>query len=150
MVERTWDLAELKRLVTDPSIFPHVSDDYYSDPKTWEPPQSDDIVYLVAKDSEGLYGFGVFIAHTRSCFEAHLGFLRRAYGPAAHQAFQEMLQWIWERTTAARIVGEICADNKLAIKFAQNCGFTQYGINPKSRLRGGVLQDQVCLGISRP
>lgn len=140
----------IRQLATDPAIFPLISDDHFSDPETWEPPHETHVVNLLARDAMGFFGFGIFIPRTLDCHEAHLGFLPRSYGARALLAFQEMLAWIWRNTKAARIVGEIPIENRRAIAFSERAGFERYGFNPASTLRGGILHDQVCLGISRP
>lgn len=150
MIERSKDAARIKTLVGHPSVFPHVTDDFYRDPEKWEPSTSDLVMNLIASDARGDFGFGIFLPRTWSCYEAHMGFLPRSYGPQAIAAFSEMLDWVWSHSKAVRIVGEICQENRKAIKFAMNAGFQPYGVNQKSRLRGGVYRDQVCLGISRP
>jgi RimJ/RimL family protein N-acetyltransferase len=48
------------------------------------------------------------------------------------------------------LVGEIERGNTLAVRFACRAGFQIYGINRRSFLKGGVLRDRVCLGISKP
>jgi hypothetical protein len=150
MIERSTNTAVIKALATHPTVFPYVSDDFFPDPEAWQPPESETIVYLLAKDAEGFFGFGAFIPENLSCWKAHMGFLPRSYGVPAIEAFGEMLAWMWKHTTAARIVGEICQENRRAIQFAVRSGFEPYGVNRKSRLRGGILRDQVCLGISKP
>ena len=149
-IERTRDFKLLKRLATDPAIFPFVHDDYFQDPRIWQPPRAEFIVNLIATDDAGAFGFGIFMPRTLSCYDAHLGFLPRSYGAKALTAFREMLDWTWQHTTAARITGEIPVENRRAISFARRAGFCRYGLNPASSLRGGILRDQVCLGISRP
>ena len=150
VIERSEDWAAIKSLVCDPAIFPHVSDDFYPSPETWEPTASDGMRYLLARDEEGLFGFGIFLPDTWACWKAHMGFLPRSYGALAIASFKEMLGWMWAHTPARRIVGEILSDNRRAIKFATDAGFREYGRNEKSLLKGGVLRDQVCLGISKP
>ena len=149
-IERSEDWLAIKKLVCDPAIFPHVSDDFYPSPKTWEPTASDVMRYLLARDEQGLFGFGIFLPDTWACWKAHMGFLPRSYGELAIASFKEMLDWMWARTPARRIVGEILSDNRRAIKFATDAGFREYGRNEKSLLKGGEMRDQVCLGISKP
>lgn len=149
-IERSRDFGLLKKLATDPAIFPHICDDYFSDPEIWQPPRDAFIVNLIARDYAGAFGFGIFAPRTLACYEAHLGFLPRSYGDKALTSFKAMLAWVWKNTTAARIVGEIPIENRRAIAFAKRAGFKRYGLNPASKLRGGVLRDQICLGMSRP
>jgi RimJ/RimL family protein N-acetyltransferase len=61
-----------------------------------------------------------------------------------------MISWMWENSTARRLIGEIERSNTLAIRFARRAGFEIYGINRKSKLKGGLLVDQVAMGISKP
>jgi hypothetical protein len=150
VIFRSRDYAAIRALVTDPAIFPHVIDDSITKPAEWKPIESEMVVHLLARDRAGLFGFGVFIPDTWACWRAHLGFLPRSYGELAIASFKEMLDWIWQNTRAERIVGEIVSDNRRAIQFATRAGFTPYGVNVKSKRRGGELRDQVCLGISKP
>jgi RimJ/RimL family protein N-acetyltransferase len=149
-VERTDDYELIRRLAIHPAIFPHISDDFTDKADQWKPIESDFVRYLIAQDSEGVIGFSVFMPTTWAHWTAHVAFLPRSYGPKAISAFREMLAWMWKHTSACRITGEICQENRRAIQFAVRAGFKQYGVNGKSRLRGGVLRDQVCLGISKP
>ena len=149
IVFRSRDWKAIKALVCDPAIFPYVSDDFYPTPECWQPSESENVIYLLAKDVAGLFGFGIFMPVTWACYQAHMGFLPRSYGEQAISSFKEMLSWMWANSKAQRLVGEICSDNRRAIQFAERAGFSFYGVNKKSRLRGGVLRDQVCLGISR-
>ena len=147
---RTRDYKAIREIITHPRVFPHVSDDFTSNPETWKPIESDLVTYLLATDEKGPFGLGVFIPDTWACWKSHIAFLPRSYGNQALSSFKGMLGWMWQNTQARRLVGEIARDNKLAIRFATRAGFAYYGVNRKSKLRGGVLVDQVCLGISKP
>lgn len=149
-VFRSRDFELIRSLCLHPRIFPLISDDYTANPAEWMVPTSEVVIYLLARDREGPFGFGIFMPRTHVQYEAHLGFLPRAYGADARHAFERMLAWMWQNTTALRIVGEIVKPNTLAIRFARQAGFEIYGVNKASYLRGGILHDQVCLGISKP
>lgn len=149
-IQRSRDWALIKKLATDPAIFPHIYDDYTRDPAKWSPAETELVHYLVASDGEGVFGFGIFMPDTWTCWKAHIGFLPRSYGAKALTSFKVMLRSMWENSRAARIVGEVCQENRRAIQFALRAGFVAYGVNRRSRLRDGVLHDQVCLGISKP
>ena len=147
---RSRDYAAIRALATHPRIFPHVCDDFTSNPDEWKPIESELVNYLLATDKEGPFGFGIFIPDTWACWKSHTGFLPRSYGVVALTAFKEMLAWMWANSQARRLVGEIERGNTLAIRFACRAGFSIYGINRQSFLKGGVLRDRVCLGISKP
>ena len=150
IVFRSHDYKAIRALAIHPRILPQISDDFTSDPKQWQPIESEQVVYLLGADDAGPFGFGIFIPQTHIQFAAHVAFLPRSYGNLALTAFKEMLAWMWQNTQARRIVGEIVRENKLAIRFARRAGFKIYGINDQSYLRGGILRDQFCLGISKP
>ena len=147
---RSRDYKAIRELCTHPRILPQISDDYTSDPKTWKVPESELVIYLLAADDKGPFGFGIFIPQTHVQYTAHMAFLPRSYGNEALTSFKSMLAWMWANTTAERIVGEIRRDNKLAIRFARRAGFEIYGVNDRSYRKNGVLVDQFCLGISKP
>ena len=147
-VERSHDYAAIRALLQHPRVFPHISDDFTG--QVWEVPKNDLIVYLLASDGDGPFGFGIFIPRTNIIFEGHIAFLPRSYGAQAARAFKEILAWMWANTAARRIVGELVRSNTLALRFVRRAGMDIYGINKKSCLRGGVLHDLVCVGISKP
>lgn len=149
-VFRSRDYQAIRALCLHPRIFPLIADDFHSDAKSWRVPENDQIVYLLASDDQGPFGFGIFHPLNFACWAGHFGFLPRAYGADARKSFQRMLLWMWENTTAQKVVGEIVRENTLAIRFARSVGFEIYGVNKKSFLRGGALRDQVCFGISKP
>jgi RimJ/RimL family protein N-acetyltransferase len=147
---RSRDYRAIRDLATDSRIFPQISDDYTRDVKLWKPIESELVIYLLASDDEGPFGFGIFVPKTHVEYAAHTAFLPRSYGAQARHSFEEMIRWMWKETRVVRIVGEIVRSNTLAIRFARQAGFEIYGVNKRSFLRGGVLHDQVCLGISKP
>lgn len=149
-IVRTCDLALVKALAIDPAIFPHISDDFAPEPELWQPLPNKEICYLVAIDDIGLFGFGAFIPNNWTCWRAHFGFLPRSYGDQALTAWKLMLDWIWANTRSRRIVGEISAENRRAIRFVQRAGFEIYGTNRGSWMKDGILRDQIALGVSKP
>lgn len=150
IVFRSRDFKAIRALCLHPRIFPHISDDYSNDPKVWRPTENEQVITLLAKDDQGIFGFGAFIPQTHVQYGSHMGFLPRSYGNLALRSFKEMLNWMWKSTEARRLVGEVPRNNHLGIRFARRAGFEFYGINKGSTRRGGVWLDQVCLGISKP
>ena len=148
-IERIYDLTEIKALATHPAIYDHISDDYFPEPKEWNPEYKSDVVYLLASDDHGVFGFGIFMPRRWSLWESHFGFLPRSSASTAITAYQKMFDWMWEHTKAQRIVGEICAGNSKAVRFALMVGAEIYGVNHASLLKHGRLHDQICLGVSK-
>jgi RimJ/RimL family protein N-acetyltransferase len=90
-------------------------------------------------------------AHNRVAWELHQGFLpeaiRAGYPLPAAIAFRE---WIWSNSECQRLFGWIVKSNRLALRFAKRAGMKVCGINERSFLKDGVVQDQLLVGISRP
>lgn len=143
------DFTKIRELCTHPRIYPHISDDH-SDRTNFPLPDSESVRYLLCSDERGVFGFVIFIAQNWSCWSAHVGFLPRSYGSEARRAFADAIAWMWKHTPARRLTGEILRENTLAIRFARAAGFEFIGINRKSKKIGGVMRDQVLLGLSKP
>lgn len=148
-VERTYDYKTIRELALDPHVYKHVSDDY-SSRDSWQVPEGAQYVYLLASDDSHALGFAAFLPRNRVMCEAHICFLPRAYGERAQMAFRAMLDWVWRNTQYKRIVGEIPISNRRALAFVRKAGVEAYGINKASKMRNGILEDQVALGISCP
>ena len=150
MIERSLDYDLIREIVTDERIYRVTSDDLAPEPDMIRIPASEDIVYLLARDDGHTLGFAMFNPVNGVTYEAHICFLRCAYGAKAKAAFAQMLAWMWSWTIAERICGAIPDYNRLAIAFCKRIGFGEYGVNPQSWLKNGRLHDMVMLGISRP
>lgn len=149
-VERTTDYEAIRKLATHPAVFSKICDDFSNDPRGWQATRHPAMVYLLARNEGQPIGFAAFFPKNAICWEMHFAFLPSAYGSAAEQALRSMFDWIWTYTRCVRIVGEICRENRLAIRFALRCGVELCGIHARSRMKNGKLQDQVILGISKP
>jgi RimJ/RimL family protein N-acetyltransferase len=147
-IERTRDYSLLWQIVMSDSIYRITSDDFSPAPRNWKLVESEECIYLLARQGEKVLGFCAFHPVNGVTFAAHLCFLSR--GPANQDAFRLMLAWMWRSTRATRIVGSIPDYNRSAIKFCERAGCQIFGINPQSWMKDGRLRDLILLGISRP
>lgn len=179
LLERSTDWPLIQQIVTHPKVYPQVSDDYSPRPEEWEPVQSGDLWYVLVrdltsvpspyrsgsaaaqirggpgsplhKDRGEILGLWMLHPHLRSCWEIHTCLLPNAYGSRARQAVQALIPWGWEHLPeCVRVITQVPQYNRIALLFAIQAGMEQYGINPKSYLKGGKLHDMILLGISRP
>lgn len=95
----------------------------------------------------GIYTLNI---HSSVEVELHLGFLPIAWGAKARRSGIEFLQWIWRETPFQRVIGKIVAPNPNSVEHALAAGMEIFGIDKRSFIRGGILRDQIWLGISRP
>lgn len=157
-ISRSRNYSLLWRIAMDEHIYRVTSDDYSPAPSQWKLAEREDCFYLLAtqavkpsfEDIASIYGFCAFHPLNGVTYQAHVCFLKYAYGETALSAFKEMLQWMWKNTKAERIVGYVPDYNHLAARFAVRAGFEIFGVNQKSWMKKGVLHDQYCFGISRP
>lgn len=148
--ERSTDYALIREILTQPSIWPYISDDFSPAAADYRPIESEAIWYVLAWDDLELLGLWMFHPHNGVCWEVHTALLPDAWGERARRAAVAMAEWIWEHTPCRRIITNVPEDNRLAFRFAIAAGMEVYGKNEASFQKDGKLIDQICLGISRP
>jgi RimJ/RimL family protein N-acetyltransferase len=149
--ERTHDLALIRRVMTDPSVYARISDDGCPDAPQFEAADNPALWYVAVHDgSDELLGLFLFVPQNAVCWEVHTALLPLAYGPRAARAGSGVISWVWANTPCRRLMTNVPAYNRLALRYAERAGLTQFGLNPGSYLKNGVLFDQILLGVSRP
>jgi len=147
--ERTLDYALIRKIITDPALYDHVSDDGSPSREDFQPLQSEAIWYVLAWDKHELLGCFSFFPQNSVCYEVHTCLLPNSWGSRAHTAALQVREWMFAKSPAVRIVTNVPEDNRLALRFAKTAGMQQYGVNPKSYLKHGHLMDQFLLGVSK-
>lgn len=144
MIERTYDADFITHCVTHPDVWRMAADDGYPDPCLYFPPMADSIYWVRAGDH------GVFMAHPHNSitFEVHTLLLPSARGKAVEFA-KAAIAWAFANTACERLITNVPSFNPLALRLAKKSGMSEYGVNQKSFKRGGVLYDQILLGISK-
>ena len=147
--KRVYDLELVRAVLSHPRIFPHIGDDY-AGPRESFTPNSDYRIWWVEANNDGeLLGLFMFLPRSTVLWEMHVSLLPGAWGPPGLRAGRQVIPWVWENTTCRRLIGEVPRSNTLAIRWAEACGFTRFGVNPRAFMKRGVLEDLVLLGISR-
>lgn len=149
--EPTQDLELVRHLITHPSIWPEVTDDFSGNPEDFVPFNHPLILHLLVKDEQSqLMGMWRFTAHNTVCWEVHTCILPEHRGRKAIHAGREALHWIWTNTRCLRLITNVPEHNRKALWFAKQCGLELIGVNTKSFMKHGILEDQSILGISKP
>lgn len=148
-IERTTDRELIRSVVTHPAIYPHVSDDGSPDAGQYEPVIGDSILWLAAWAGDDLAG--LFMAHpaNTATVEIHTCILPAHRGTGSKAAAMAVLEWLFANTSFHKVITHVPAYNRLARRLALSVGMQDEGVNRKSFLKGGVLQDQYLLGITR-
>lgn len=147
--EPTEDVEVIRQVITTPEIYRVSADDHSPPAAEWRPNLAA-MFYVLVKDGEELLGLFAFGVENGITVKVHTCLLPNSYGKRAAEAAKGIIQLIFSRTRFQRIVTDVPTYNRLALRFAKQAGLEQFGVNPKSFLKDGVLWDQIELGISKP
>jgi RimJ/RimL family protein N-acetyltransferase len=145
---RTEDWELIKRIATDPAIWPHISDDFSPYPEAWEPNPA--LTYIQVSDEEQALGFFLLVAFSPILWEVHTALLPAAWGSASLACAKALLDWVWTNTPCERLITTVPDVNRLAFRFALKAGMKKYGANPRSYQKDGILHNTILLGLDRP
>ena len=148
--ERTTDLDLMRRIITDPEVWPYVSDDSSGEPEVYQAPSDPRIWNVLVKDGDKLLGAFIFTPHSGICWDVHTLMLPGHGAARAAVAAREMAAWVWANTPCLRIITEVPDFNPLALKFAVHAGMVQFGRNERAIMKFGELHDLILLGLSKP
>lgn len=144
-LSRTHDMAVVASIMGHPSIWPHVHDDGMA---KCEPVDHEGFHWMLVDDGEPA---GAFLIHATNsvCYKMHTMLLPRIWGPQAAIAAKKLLEWAFTETACEKMITDVPAYNRAALRFAMAGGMSQEGINRASFMRNGELIDQVMFGITK-
>lgn len=143
------DAKAVERIISDPSVYPDMSDDSSA------PPEAADGARLLAagvvvgflKGTE-LLGLQFFHQHNGVTWEVHTAVLPDGRGRAAIRWATLAFQFMFNRSDCRKIVTQVPTYNRAAYALARRVGMSVEGLNRSSFLKGGVLFDQHWLGMT--
>jgi RimJ/RimL family protein N-acetyltransferase len=139
------DPALIRRIMTHPKLYSWLTDDTAGPVSGFTPPM--DFSYVLVKREGDI--LGLFAIHPRNsvCWEIHTALLPHCWGPLATRAYREGLAWLRATTPCRKVIGNIRASNRLALRIAERAGLQRIGLNTKCVMKDGILQDQWILGM---
>lgn len=147
---RTRDYALIGEIMRHKAIYRYISDDFSPPVEQFRPIEGEWPFYLLVKDGpRAVYGLFLFHPENHICWKVHTCLLPCTWGELAKEAGKDAIQWIFANTPCQRIVTDVPVMNRLALKFAIDCGMERFGFNPASFQKNGALQDQILLGVSK-
>jgi RimJ/RimL family protein N-acetyltransferase len=149
LITRTYDYALVKRILTEPKVWAALGDDAKPARADFQPVESEELIYLVAWEGGNPLGMFLLIQRNSVHAETHFAMLPAVWGQS-RDIGKAFLEWIWRNTSFERLTGNILERNRLAIAYAKSIGCQPYAVNLNSIRRGGKLQNEVLVGISRP
>lgn len=147
--ERTTDTEVVKQIVTEPSIWRWLKDDFDGEPAEYEAKVHPQVGYVLAKDADKTIGLLIFSMHSAICWEATIMMLPDGGRGRALDVAMAAQRWIFGETKCLRIIGRVLKSNRLALKLNKAAGFKVYGVNPECVMRNGKLEDCVLFGRSK-
>jgi hypothetical protein len=137
----------VRQILTDPAVWPHVGDDFAPPREEWQPVSDSRIWYVLAIEGTRLAGLLTFVPRSTVLWEIHVVFTPGRCTRGVYIG-EQVLAWMFEHSTAERIIAEIPAGNRLAVRLASRT-MKQYGVNERAFMKGGILQDLVLFGLSK-
>jgi hypothetical protein len=153
--ERTGCHELVRLILTHPSLYPHMTDDFAGPPEEFRVNTHPDIWYVLVKSREGGVPQGLFCLFPENgiCWAAHVALYRGIPPAMTRQIGREWMAWLWANTPCRRLIASIPVCNRAAMKYAADPEGTHllpFGVNEKSFLKRGRLWDQVLMGRSKP
>ncbi len=149
-IERTFNRHVVKFVATHNDVWRNVTDDQGPSKSAYEPLMDDRVVYLLVKlDDERVGGMFMFMPVNGVTAEVHTTLLKPCRGRLALEAARLAREWMWNNTKFLRITTTVPEYNKAALLFSKWTGMKEYGMNPESIVKDGVLQGQRLLGVSK-
>lgn len=144
-LSRTHDMELVRGILGHPAIWPHIHEDGTDSPA---PVDHEGFHWLMVSDDAPV---GVFLAHPQrvACWEVHTALLPRIWGAGAKAAARLLLAHLFQEIGCAKVITNVPATNRAALRFAKASGMRVEGTNRASFLKGGHLLDQIMLGITR-
>ena len=147
-IERNFDTALARKIITHPQVYPNVTDDFSPPAEEFEVPPNPCIFQLLAKHNNEPFGLFMLIPQTFVCWEIHTFMLPKAWGKWTADAGKAALRWMFENTPCQRIISNIPEYDTRTLLYALKV-FSIYGVNPTSYLKNGKLHNQILVGINK-
>ena len=145
--EWTQDYDKVTKILTHPRLYDWLTDDTAPTRDSFR--AFEGFYYVLAEHYGDTVGVFVIAPQSSVCWQVHTALLPYAWGSLAVEIYKEGIQWVFANSECRKVVGNIRANNKLAIRLAERGGLTRIGINEKCVMKNGKLRDQVIMGICK-
>jgi RimJ/RimL family protein N-acetyltransferase len=147
-LELSRDFDVINRIMREPSIYPFISDDYTPAPEQCDMTTSG-MQFVLVHAGEELAGLYAMQFHSAIMLEIHTCLMPSFHGEFARQAARAIIGWVFSQTPCEKMITLVPVTNRAALRYAHRSGLKQEGCITQSVKRGGVLQDQILLGITK-
>jgi len=146
-------MSLVRQILTNPAVWPYVGDDFAPDRQEWQPNADERIWYVLAIEgtqyggSPHIAGLLTFVPRSTVLWEIHVVFTPKRCTRGVYIG-EQVLAWMFQHSTAKRIIAEIPTCNRLAVQLASRT-MKQYGVNERAFMKGGILRDLALFGVSK-
>lgn len=147
-IQRLFDEGVIKRTLTHPRIWPHITDDGSGSPEEFTPIDPEAVLYAGVWDDDKFLGLFLVHRHNTVLFEVHTCLLPEGRGAKAKKSAEALLDWVFTVSPCRKLITHVPVDNLPALLLATSAGLVYEGLNRQSILKGGALLDQHVLGIT--
>jgi len=150
-IVQTRDADLVKRIITDPRIYPWVTEDDAPPVERFDCAGVVDapgVYFLSPLDGADVAGVFMVHRHTSSIYEVHTCILPKYWGRSI-EAARALIAWVFDNTGCRKLITLVPENNRHALALAKNAGMQEQGCITQSYLKGGKMLDQIILGIGR-
>lgn len=146
-VERTFDYALVRRIITHPKLFPFCTEDGGPSLENFEPAEGNHIYYLIPFLDVPI-GVIIFVHQNAIMLSVHICILPKWWG-RAKEASIAALKWVFANTDYRKIIGSIPEYNRHARRLGLSIGFIEEGRQIMAFLKNGREWDLILMGIRK-
>jgi hypothetical protein len=118
------------------------------EPEEFEPIAHPQIGYVAITEGERFYGIAI-CARSGVRWEVHNAMMPEVGWKKRLEITRAFWQWAGQ-CGCRRVFGRVAQSNRYTLRFNKEAGMTLIGIDKKTVMRGGVLEDEHLFGISLP
>lgn len=143
IIERTRDMALVKRVMGHPKVYDKVSDDLCPSAEDYSPVDSDHLYYLAVYDNERFCGIVFLHPVNFFLYQGHIALLPDCLGVGT-QAIEMACDWMKKNTECLKIIAFIPVNNRLAFSAVSAAGFKEACILENSiKVDGKVINQHL-------
>lgn len=146
-VEFTEDYPLIAKIINHPLIRKMSDDDFCIGDIPIK--KYDGVSWILVKDSENPVGVFALISRGSVCYEVHTCLLPKVWGSISEDIGMKLISFVFTNTVCQKIITSVPESNRLALRYAKAMSLKEEGINRKSFLLNGVLEDMIMLGITK-
>jgi RimJ/RimL family protein N-acetyltransferase len=147
-LEASTDFAVINGVLAHEDIYSGASDDFAPVRADVDARGAGMVFVLIRCDGE-LAGLFALQFHSTVMAEIHTCIFAKFRGSPATRAAAAIIYWVFSQTSCLKLITLVPAFNRAALFYARRAGLRQEGVITKSFLKGGVLHDQILLGLCK-